>query len=75
MLPVSGDAPPNKPQWDFNGNLESPTLSPSILTRYNDLVCHSFMRDGKMEFLSDCTHELAGQTVPIPPMHDWLVNE
>lgn len=31
-------------------------------------VCHSFIRDGRWEFLSDCTHALAGQTVDIP---DW----
>lgn len=29
-------------------------------------VCHSFVTDGKIEFLGDCTHELAGQTVPLP---------
>lgn len=29
--------------------------------------CHSFVVDGQMQFLSDCTHALAGQTVPIPP--------
>jgi len=33
-------------------------------------VCHSFVRDGKIEFLSDCTHELAGQTVEIPSWGD-----
>lgn len=33
-----------------------------------DLVCHSFVRDGRFEFLGDCTHALAGQTVEIP---DW----
>lgn len=27
--------------------------------------CHSFVRDGQIEFLSDCTHALAGQTVPL----------
>ena len=31
------------------------------------LVCHSFVRDGQIQFLSDCTHELAGQTVALPP--------
>lgn len=31
-------------------------------------VCHSFVTDGKIQFLSDSTHELAGQTVEIP---DW----
>lgn len=30
-------------------------------------VCHSFVRDGRIEFLQDCTHALAGQTVDIPP--------
>lgn len=29
-------------------------------------TCHSFVRDGQIEFLSDCTHALAGKTVPLP---------
>lgn len=29
--------------------------------------CHSFVRDGQIQFLADCTHALAGQTVPLPP--------
>ena len=29
-------------------------------------VCHSFVTDGCIQFLSDCTHGLAGQTVPLP---------
>lgn len=28
--------------------------------------CHSFVADGKIQFLNDCTHEFAGQTVEIP---------
>ena len=28
--------------------------------------CHSFVRDGQIQFLGDCTHKLAGQTVPLP---------
>lgn len=31
-------------------------------------ICHSFVTDGKIRFLEDCTHELAGQTVPLPPI-------
>lgn len=31
-------------------------------------VCHSFVTDGRIHFLSDCTHALAGQTVELP---DW----
>ena len=29
-------------------------------------VCHSFVTDGYIEFLGDCTHELKGQKVEIP---------
>lgn len=28
--------------------------------------CHSFVEDGKIRFLDDCSHELAGQTVELP---------
>ncbi|GJD93385.1 DUF6527 family protein [Methylobacterium iners] len=29
-------------------------------------VCHSFVTDGQIQFLTDSTHALAGQTVPVP---------
>lgn len=69
---------PQGPKWDYNNNPEKPTFSPSILvtTRWSDCededfrdkddVCHSFVRKGMIQFLGDCTHELAGQTVEIP---------
>ena len=28
-------------------------------------VCHSFVTDGVIQFLDDCTHSLAGQSVPL----------
>lgn len=28
-------------------------------------VCHSFINDGKIQFLGDCTHKFAGQTVEL----------
>ncbi|SHE79852.1 hypothetical protein SAMN05444339_10294 [Loktanella atrilutea] len=30
------------------------------------LVCHSFVAGGRIQFLGDCTHALAGQTVDLP---------
>jgi hypothetical protein len=33
-------------------------------------VCHSFVRAGHIQFLGDCTHELAGQTVKLEAMSD-----
>lgn len=29
-------------------------------------VCHSFVTDGNIQFLNDCTHALVGKTVPLP---------
>lgn len=44
--------------------------SPPAGTRYPGLkvVCHSFVADGRIQFLGDCTHALRGQTVDLP---DW----
>lgn len=32
--------------------------------------CHSYITNGQIQFLSDCTHKLAGQTVPLPDLTD-----
>ena len=32
--------------------------------------CHSFVTDGRIQFLGDCTHALAGQTVDLPPWEE-----
>jgi len=31
-------------------------------------ACHSFVKDGKIQFLSDSTHELAGTTAELPEL-------
>lgn len=64
------------PNWTWNGSLEKPTFTPSVLVTYDGAdagvdgappaVCHSFVTDGRIQFLSDCTHPLAGQTVDLP---------
>ena len=59
------------PVWDFDGNWESPTFSPSMLANKDDAneyfpICHSFLKNGHWEYLEDSTHELAGQTVAVP---------
>jgi hypothetical protein len=33
-------------------------------------LCHSFVTDGKIQFLSDCTHSLVGQTVSLVDEED-----
>lgn len=52
-------------------NLAEFKRSPWEQTRV-ETVCHSFVTDGRIQFLSDCTHALAGQTVDIPP---WPIEE
>lgn len=67
ILPENG-----RPCWMFDGDVDRPTLSPSIKAwtefgkRREPQVCHSFVREGRIEFLGDCTHALAGQTVDLP---------
>lgn len=33
-----------------------------------DLRCHSYVMDGRIRFLNDCTHALAGQLVDLPDL-------
>lgn len=71
------------PRWSYNGDPVRPTFTPSLKVEYNGpdagqdqgdghrappAVCHSFVVEGRIQFLGDCTHALAGQTVDIP---DW----
>jgi hypothetical protein len=84
-----------RPMWDFNGDYDKPTFSPSLLVRTGHHVpgqpkaedcdackecaaegvptfcsiCHSYIKDGNIQFLSDSTHELSGQTVPLGDVH------
>lgn len=63
------------PRWEFNGNVDAPTFRPSVLVTYDGAdageegahpaVCHSFVTEGRIEFLHDCTHALKGTTVPL----------
>lgn len=32
------------------------------------LVCHSYVTDGRIQFLPDSTHSLSGQTVDLPEL-------
>ena len=65
------------PTWDFvNKNEDTPTFSPSVrlfeIEKDNARVtlCHYFIKEGKLQFLHDCAHDLAGQTVDLPNLPD-----
>lgn len=64
---------PSRPQvWQFNGDVNKPTFTPSLLVNgsHPESRCHLFLTNGKIQFLSDCHHELAGQTVDMVSMGD-----
>ena len=60
------------PRWTWNGDFDKPTVHPSILVNQStpEARCHSFVLDGKIQFLGDCFHKLKGQTVPLPDLDD-----
>lgn len=116
-----------EPVWGWNGNMEKPTFTPSMLAYYTVHLCegehqpvvcgdpdncgenghlilnaekyqeappeeerilghntphtkdpafgncHSFLREGVWEFLSDSAHALAGQTVPMVPIPERVL--
>jgi hypothetical protein len=68
--PGCGRVHPFDKRWAFNGNEEAPTFTPSLLVHAKDggTECHSFVTDGRIQFLADSRHALAGQTVDLP---DW----
>ena len=67
--------------WQFDGNLEKPTITPSIKSWIENkedgisFMCHSFITNGKIQFLSDCTHELKDQTVDLPDLENFELSE
>ncbi|MDX2015548.1 MAG: DUF6527 family protein [Myxococcaceae bacterium] len=59
-------------KWTFNGDEERPTFAPSLLLQRskNDGTgrgprCHLFLTDGVLQYLGDCEHALANQSVPL----------
>ncbi len=69
-------------KWTISGTDEAPTIRASVLVTLvfsdyahsrgiADIRCHSFVTDGQIAFLADCTHAMAGQTVPLAELPEW----
>lgn len=56
-------------RWEID--TQTNTLGGSVLVT-GPGVCHSFVKNGTIQFLGDCTHKLVNQTVPLP---DWPYGE
>lgn len=76
---------PTYANWGYNSNPDAPTFSPSIRVRgthpvadgrgaeRKPFLCHSFVTDGHIQFLGNCSHDLAGQTAALPDFPDGEV--
>lgn len=78
--------PKSGPIWVGDPTADPIEFSPSLLVQWStpepldstariDHRCHSFVRDGKWEYLEDSTHYLRGQVIPLEPLPNWLVRE
>lgn len=57
-------------RWAFNGSMTLPTFDKSMMVNRDDpkTRCHSFVSNGRIQFLPDSGHKLSGQTVDLPPV-------
>lgn len=55
---------------DWNAWIDSGHPEPAPEFEAQDIRCHTFITDGMVQFLNDCTHEFAGQTLPLPDLPD-----
>ena len=68
------------PRWNFDGNIQYPTFTPSLRTFYYAVekggkiieprqeitTCHLNLTNGQLLFCSDCQHDYNGMTVELP---------
>lgn len=58
------------PAWSYNGDANSPTLTPSADIKVErpdgtNYRCHSTVADGRITFCADSTHLLRGMTLEL----------
>lgn len=75
MCPACRNVHVLDPRWKFNGDMNSPTFEPSLKNSHPafedipEFVCHSWITNGVIHFCADCTHGMAGQSIPMPDMN------
>ena len=64
-------------RWTFNGDLKRPSFQPPLVVNgdgKNGPRCHSVVTDGKIQYMPDCGHALAGKTADVPDLNEELRN-
>ncbi len=62
----SGDVMTDEEEAEYDAIFAAGGREAVFASRFGT-VCHFFVTDGRIQFLTDCTHPLAGQTVELPP--------
>ena len=57
--------------WTFNGDMELPSFTPSLFMQHGK-ICHLYLTDGDLIFCTDSQHDLAGKTIGLPELPDWI---
>lgn len=57
----------SRPVWGWNGSTELPSLTPSV--NYPG-SCHFHLKEGRIAYQEDCSHELKGKTVDLPDIEE-----
>ena len=60
----------NSNAWTWNGDLEKPTIRPSVKTEncHERTMSHIWLNDGVCQHLGDSTDGTAGKTLPLLPL-------
>lgn len=56
-------------RWNFNGDVDNPTIFPNIVCKTlgsQEVSCHCIVENGKIRFLPDSKHALAGMVIDLP---------
>ncbi len=71
--------PTATPSILYTRHIWTPPVTPKNLEEYKknpwpqkkkEHICHSYITDGMIQFLNDCTHDLAGKTVELPDIQE-----
>lgn len=77
--PACEEMHPLPDSWSFDGNLESPTFTPSFkhgpTNAGSNNICHYVLTAGVLNYCGDCTHAMAGQSIPLPELPVELRDE
>jgi hypothetical protein len=59
--------------WKIEWAGGKPSVTPSVLTKWGgnkENLCHLFVKEGMIQYLEDCTHEMAGKTIKMKMTND-----